>query len=297
MGRVFISYRRLDSQDATGRINYDLDMYFGREATYRDIDRLHPGCDFRIELTNSLKSCALMLVVIGGNWLTAGCEGKRRLDDPDDLVRIEVASAIAQGLAIIPVLTGDHVMPRAGDLPADMERLASFPGQPHYPRSRIRTRNARSRGPISELTGLPFEDYPSAVADCQQTGLVLIRDNFRADNTVLNEMVQARELLVVMNDGRGWLDQNREIIYRRLQDPDKMTRVVLLHPASPFIDTLIGKNGKSKATQREEIGQSSRSLIRCRRQRARGGAGPLRLQWLLTHIGRPLCLRLTLLSQ
>jgi hypothetical protein len=105
------------------------------------------------------------------------------------------------------------------------------------------------------------------IRDCQQTGLVLIKNNFRADTTVLDEMESAKELLVVMNDGRGWLDQNREIVHRRLENTKKVTRVVLLHPASPFLDTLIQKNGKTKATQVEEIERSYNSLKKY------GGAG------------------------
>jgi hypothetical protein len=260
MPGIFISYRRIDSQDATGRIHDHLDMYFGREVTYRDIDRLHPGTDFVVELRKALNDCSLAIVVIGPGWLKASNNGLRRLDDPNDLVRVEVATALSRGMHVIPVLTGDHGMPAASDLPPDLEQLAfrqmirisPTKGFAHGMRELVEE--------INRLTGLPFEDFPSVVRDCQRTGLVLIRGNFREDRTVLEEMATTRELLVVMNDGRGWLDQNQEIIFERLKDPGKITRVVLLHPTSPFIDTLIRKNKKSKAMQIGEIKRSYESL-------------------------------------
>ena len=125
MERIFISYRRSDSQDATGRIHDRLDMYFGPDVTFRDIDRLHPGADFPQELNRALAQCALVVAVIGDRWLDAVLkDGTRRLDDPKDLVRIELATALSRGIPVIPVLTGNAGMPGAEQLPPDLERLA-----------------------------------------------------------------------------------------------------------------------------------------------------------------------------
>jgi hypothetical protein len=263
MSRIFISYRRSDSQDATGRIHDHLDMYFGPNVTFRDIDRLHPGADFPEELNRALAQCALVVAIIGDQWLSAANkDGTRRLDDPKDFVRIELATALSRGIPVIPVLTGNAGMPGVEQLPPDLERLA-FKQKIDIPSARGFARGAQQLvEEISQLTGLPFENFPSVIRDCQRAGLVLVKDNFREDASVLEEMKTTRDLLVVMNDGRGWLDQNREIVYARLHDPDKLTRVVLLHPTSPFLETLIRKNGKTRATQIEEIRRSYQALKR-----------------------------------
>src|ERR1017187_8525171 len=125
MERIFISYRRSDSQDATGRIHDRLDMYFGPDVTFRDIDRLHPGADFPEELNKALAHCALVVAIIGEHWLSAAHPDQtRRLDDPKDFVRIELSVALSRGIPVIPVLTGNAAMPAAEQLPPELERLA-----------------------------------------------------------------------------------------------------------------------------------------------------------------------------
>jgi hypothetical protein len=261
MNNIFISYRHTDSQDATGRIHDHLDMYFDREVAFRDIDRLHAGTDFPGELNKALAQCSLVIGVIGDQWLNVTYkDGTERLKDPKDLVRIELATALSRGVPVIPVLIGSAGMPSAEQLPSDLERLA-YKQAIHIPSSRGFVRGIRQLvEEIHQLTALPFEDFPNVITDCQRAGLVLVKDNFREDTSVLDEMKTTRELLVVMNDGRGWVDQNRDIIYGRLRDPDKVTRVALHHPASPFLETLIRKNRKTLATQIEEIKRSYESL-------------------------------------
>jgi hypothetical protein len=113
---------------------------------------------------------------------------------------------------------------------------------------------------IHQVAGCSFEDFRTALADCQRTGLVLAKSDFRQDVTVLEEMRSSQQLLVVMNDGRGWLDQNSELILERLRDADKRTRIALLHPKSGFMETLIRKNGKTLANQVEDIRRTYRML-------------------------------------
>jgi TIR domain len=247
--------------DATGRIHDQFDMYFGSEYVFRDIERIHAGTNFPDELKKALDQCDILIAIIGNSWLEkADNDGIRRLDNPNDFVRLEIATALEREIPIIPVLIDNSNMPSAQQLPSVLEKLA-FKNAIHIPSARNFSRSVRDLVfEINRLTGLPFEDFPNVVRNCQQTGLVMVKSNFRADNSVLDEMQNSQELLVVMNDGRGWLDQNREIIHQRLRDTSKLTRVVLLHPASPFIDTLIAKNGKTKAAQIEEIQRSYTSL-------------------------------------
>jgi hypothetical protein len=58
------------------------------------------------------------------SWLTAADEkGKRRLEDPNDFVRLEVAAALKRDIRVIPVLVQGAVMPEEDSLPDDLKRL------------------------------------------------------------------------------------------------------------------------------------------------------------------------------
>lgn len=228
---------------------------------FRDIDQLKGGKKFPDELSRALKNSLVMLVVIGPRWLSAGDEnGKRRLENIEDLVRMEIAQGLANGVTVIPVLVGDATMPLASSLPEEI-RPISFIHAVTVPSGQgFGTGMQVLIQQIGEATGARFENFFGALRDCQQTGLVTVKSNFRSDSTVLAEMEETRQLIVVMNDGRGWLDQNKEIVLSRLRDPKKFTSVVLLHPKSEFLDVLIRKNGKSLEQQRSDIEHTYRTL-------------------------------------
>jgi hypothetical protein len=120
---VFICYRRDDAQDAAGRLLASLRLALGRDRVFMDITGIDIGTDFRVEIDRALTSCAALLAVIGNRWLIAA-DGSRRLEDNADFVRLEIAGALARGIAVIPVLVQDARMPTAPDLPVDMEQLA-----------------------------------------------------------------------------------------------------------------------------------------------------------------------------
>src|SRR5437660_12337965 len=106
MSSVFISYRRADSEGYAGRIFDRLHQEFG-EQVFRDVDTIDGGTRFADEIDKQLGMCKVALVVIGPNWLDARDEsGKRRLDDPQDWVRIEVATALSHNICVIPVTVG-----------------------------------------------------------------------------------------------------------------------------------------------------------------------------------------------
>ena len=96
MGGIFISYRRDDSQAWAGRLYDALRRTFGPTRVFRDIDTLEAGVDYAEAIEQWLAKSDVVLVVIGPRWLTAADpNGRRRLDDPDDLARLEVAAAAA----------------------------------------------------------------------------------------------------------------------------------------------------------------------------------------------------------
>ena len=101
--RIFISYRRADSTDVTGRIYDRLKEHFGKSAIFKDVDSIPPGVDFKEHLERAVGKCKVFLVVIGDRWLESKDERRRnRLQDPDDFVRIEIESALKRNIMIIP---------------------------------------------------------------------------------------------------------------------------------------------------------------------------------------------------
>lgn len=125
---VFISYRREDSLDVAGRIYDRLAGHFGRDSVFIDVDTIPIGTDFRRYLSDWVARCDVLLVVIGPRWLdathTEGPKaGTRRLEDPADFVRIEIAAALSRDISVVPVLVGGASMPAAERLPADLSDL------------------------------------------------------------------------------------------------------------------------------------------------------------------------------
>ena len=125
-GGIFISYRRNDSDFVAGRLAEDLSRIFGPESIFRDIDRLEPGVNYIDALDSALNSCAVLIAIIGPYWSTISDEkGHRRLDDPQDWVRIEISRAIARNIRLIPVLISGAKMPQTTELPDDLKPLIS----------------------------------------------------------------------------------------------------------------------------------------------------------------------------
>jgi formylglycine-generating enzyme required for sulfatase activity len=122
---IFISYRRVDSSDVTGRIYDRLISAFDRNSVFKDVDSIPFGVDFREHLDRAVSQCQVCLVVVGRTWLEAQDEGgRRRLDSTQDFVRIEIESALRRKIPVIPVLVGGAAMPGPEQLPPSLELLA-----------------------------------------------------------------------------------------------------------------------------------------------------------------------------
>ncbi|MBN1201935.1 MAG: TIR domain-containing protein [Anaerolineae bacterium] len=125
MSRIFISYRRQDSEGYVGRLYDHLVQHFDHADVFMDVDNIEPGADFVQTLEDAVAACDVFIAVIGPSWLTITDEaGRRRLDQPNDFVRIEIASALKGGQLVIPVLVGRAPMPAPVDLPDDLASLA-----------------------------------------------------------------------------------------------------------------------------------------------------------------------------
>ena len=125
MRAIFISYRRDDSEGQAGRLFKDLAERFGNDSVFMDVVDIEPGRDFRRVIDQQVASCGVLLAMIGKEWIDARDEsGRRRLDDANDFVRLETATALKRDIPVIPVLVQGARMPRADQLPTDLQDLA-----------------------------------------------------------------------------------------------------------------------------------------------------------------------------
>src|ERR1035441_3955762 len=122
---IFINYRRNDSEGEAGRLFDDLTSHFSDKSVFMDVAAIEPGRDFRKAIDQSVANCDALLAIIGLEWLEAkDATGGRRLDDPNDFVRIELASALRRDIPVVPILVRGAKMPRAEQLPDDLKELA-----------------------------------------------------------------------------------------------------------------------------------------------------------------------------
>ena len=147
-GQIFISYRREESRWSARSLHDRLCARFDRNQIFMDIDAIAPGDDFINVIEKTVGECDVLIAVIGSHWLTCVDEqGSRRLDNPEDFVRREIATALKRDIRVIPVLVDRASMPRSTDLPDDLKPLVR--------------RNAL------EITDTGFDD------DCRRLGVAI----------------------------------------------------------------------------------------------------------------------------
>jgi multidrug efflux pump subunit AcrA (membrane-fusion protein) len=123
-GQIFINYRRDDAIGTAGRLHDRLAQTFGRNNLFMDVDHIPAGVDFVEYLHSQVAACDVFLAIIGPNWLNAkDGSGRRRFDNPDDFVTIEIAAALARNIRVIPVLVDGARTPKADKLPDSVKPL------------------------------------------------------------------------------------------------------------------------------------------------------------------------------
>ena len=146
MSAIFISYRRSDSEGEAGRLADDLSRRFGEAAVFMDVDTIRPGRDFRKAIDESIRSCNVLLALVGPDWTgAADAAGHLRLFDDSDYVRLEIASALKRDIAVIPVMVRGAHMPTAELLPDDLSDFAY--------RNGVELTHARWRSDVQVLMG------------------------------------------------------------------------------------------------------------------------------------------------
>jgi serine/threonine protein kinase len=130
--KVFVSYRRADTAHLAGRIFDHLEDAFGRDEVFFDIEAIPPGVDFRAHIDARIRQSAVVLAVIGPNWLRRPSMLGRLLGrgSGPDHVTLEIGLAMQHGVPILPMLVDGAGMPSERDLPASIAALSSINALP-----------------------------------------------------------------------------------------------------------------------------------------------------------------------
>src|SRR5438270_1239412 len=121
---IAISYRREDSLPIAGRLYDRLQAKFGKKNVFMDFDSIPPGADFRQQIKQMIERSNLVIAIIGPQWLGEQPDASRRIDNPADFVRLEIAYALEGGIPVIPLLINTTQMPKPEMLPPDIQELA-----------------------------------------------------------------------------------------------------------------------------------------------------------------------------
>jgi ABC-type amino acid transport substrate-binding protein len=183
-GRIFISYRREETAYPAGWLYDRLADHFGGSQVFKDVDSIDLGDDFVEVISRAVARCDVLLAVIGQEWLTTtDAHGRRRLDSPDDFVRLEIEAALSRRVRVIPILVDGATLPRAEELPGSLaglvrrQALELSPARFDTDTSRLlkvldrtlaEVRTEQFRGPVMERA--PATSPPPGVATPSRAG-------------------------------------------------------------------------------------------------------------------------------
>jgi len=168
MPKIILSYRRSDSDAIAGRIRDKLVSHYGDESVFMDIDSIPFGLDFREHVKTALSENDILIAVIGPKWVGPDADGRARINEETDPVRIEVETALKRDIPVVPVLVGGASMPSPSLLPTGLQDLP-FRNAAQIDAGRDfhqhMERLIRSMDRILKLKRDPAANLPSATAD------------------------------------------------------------------------------------------------------------------------------------
>lgn len=208
MPRIFISYRRDDSAGHAGRLYDRLRAHFGADRVFMDVTGIEAGTDFVEAIDSAVGGCDVLIAVIGRQW--ANCTdpaGRRRLEDPQDFVSLEVGSALHRQVRVVPVLVEGALMPGQADLPESLRGLTR--------RQAVELRDTRWDADVEDLVAA-LERIPAPVpqpATEGQTGQNSMQTGDTDHRSATSGMpravwVGAGVLIALLVGGIGWLAGN-----------------------------------------------------------------------------------------
>ena len=131
MAEIFICYRRDDAPGYVRALMTEMKHAVGSQQVFLDMEDIEAGSNFVSIIEDALSHCEVLLVILGPQWLTSTNHlGQRRLDDPNDFVRLEIVTALRRNIPTIPLLVENAKMPSEDDLPPELKPLARLQGLP-----------------------------------------------------------------------------------------------------------------------------------------------------------------------
>jgi hypothetical protein len=124
MRKIFINYRRAEAEYAAGALGRELRRHFGDDRIFRDKEDIGGGASWKRRVLDEITGESALLILIGRDWATVtDAQGRRRLDNPDDPLRMEIADGLKDGAAILPILLENAEMPADAELPEDLRAI------------------------------------------------------------------------------------------------------------------------------------------------------------------------------
>ncbi len=272
--KIFISYRRSDTQYFSERIFDRLIVFFGMDSVFIDLYSIPVGVNFQDAIVNVLGIADVVLVVIGSQWLTVlNNDGRARLTDIDDPVRLEIETAIRLEKAIIPVLATSVYMPKPMQLPPSLQQLAYINAIEIRPGRDFNSDIQKLVNAISErcihCENSKYEGQESIITELfsEENGLrstpYILRMLLRAVNDWYNEIVDALAKLQNYEQQQllegGTTSLGFAYVWRRLYIQNVITALDILSKNSnmnqiveetdKFLDMLIKKDTRHGRTQ------------------------------------------------
>jgi len=221
--KIFISYRRADSRPYTGRIYDYLERQFGVDNVFYDVDTIRGGSVFPEVLSEKLAEADVVVVVIGTLWEDIREHDNpdlRRLENPDDFVRMEVQQSLAEPYtAVIPTLVGGADMPQ--NLPDDIAELklinaVRLEDDPLFRKS-MQTLMDTIRTTADEIQQAKREATEQESAETHQQKLEKLKKNRITTDALLSHLLIKREALELNREGK-LTDKQKDKCIKKLQN-------------------------------------------------------------------------------
>jgi pterin-4a-carbinolamine dehydratase len=174
---VFLNYRRSDAAVAAQALYLQLSERFGSRFLFMDVNSIEWGARWPDRIASQLRRANIVLPVIGEKWLPAADQyGRRRLDDPNDWVRLELSLSLRQRAQILPILLNDMTMPPPEALPDDLQPLSEHQGMTLRTGTEEWHRDLKLIGDRLHALGLPEREgapqsLPAGLAKQRMPGL------------------------------------------------------------------------------------------------------------------------------
>jgi tetratricopeptide (TPR) repeat protein len=247
---VFISYRRQETGPYARLLRQELGRRLGTEQVFMDVDSIAVGVDFAEAIQRAVDACEVLLALVGPQWLTiTDAEGQRRLDDPDDTVRLEIEAALARNILVIPVLVDNTPMPRRQQLPNGLVSLArrnaleltynryeydlgrllaaveKVVGQPAAPTATPSSTPSAGGGTLgTNAQSSPVAPTPAPAAGSEQVGRLLSRARASYDQRRYDEALRDSNQALELEPNNAFALARRGDTYRMLGRYDEALR-------------------------------------------------------------------------